>query len=289
MRSLPNVDSAIVVLALLAAGCGAALPPMELVDARAFYARAEKGPAKEVNPAELHVAKQSLEDAERAFKDDPSSEDTKARAYVAGLRAQIAVAQANTMVAERERNQAQRDLGQKTQAELQATKQQLATERQRGQMTQQQLEQERAARVEAEKRAKEALENLAKMAQVKQESRGMVITLSGAVLFASGQSELLPAAMASLDNVVTALKANPDRNITVEGHTDSQGQRHFNMDLSLRRAESVRAYLVSRGTPPEVIKAVGIGPERPVADNKTAEGRANNRRVEIVVSPAERK
>jgi outer membrane protein OmpA-like peptidoglycan-associated protein len=61
------------------------------------------------------------------------------------------------------------------------------------------------------------------------------------------------------------------------------------MDLSQKRADSVRTYLVGRGIPSEIIRAVGIGPDRPVADNGSAEGRANNRRVEIIVSPAERK
>jgi outer membrane protein OmpA-like peptidoglycan-associated protein len=109
------------------------------------------------------------------------------------------------------------------------------------------------------------------------------------VLFPSGQAVLLPAAMSSLDNVVTALKSTPDRNITVEGHTDSVGTRDYNIDLSLRRADSVRQYLVSRGLPSEIVKAQGLGPDRPVASNSTPDGRANNRRVEIIVSPPERK
>jgi outer membrane protein OmpA-like peptidoglycan-associated protein len=95
--------------------------------------------------------------------------------------------------------------------------------------------------------------------------------------------------MSSLDNVAIALKSTPDRNITVEGHTDSVGSRAFNMDLSLRRAQSVRDHLVSRGLPSETVRANGVGPDRPIASNGTADGRANNRRVEIVVSPPERK
>jgi outer membrane protein OmpA-like peptidoglycan-associated protein len=109
------------------------------------------------------------------------------------------------------------------------------------------------------------------------------------VLFPSGQSVLLPAAMSSLDNVVTALKSTPDRNIMIEGHTDSVGQRTYNMDLSQKRAQSVRDYLVGHGLPAEIVRAQGVGPDRPIADNGTADGRANNRRVEIVVSPPERK
>jgi outer membrane protein OmpA-like peptidoglycan-associated protein len=114
----------------------------------------------------------------------------------------------------------------------------------------------------------------------------MVITLSGSVLFASNESTLLPAAMVKLNEVADALiKGNPDSNITVEGHTDSQGQRQYNMDLGEKRAKAVRDQLVSRGVAADRIKAVGVGPDRPVADNKTAEGRANNRRVEIIVEP----
>ena len=114
----------------------------------------------------------------------------------------------------------------------------------------------------------------------------MVITLSGQVLFASGQSTLLPAAIVKLNEVAEALiKGNPDANITVEGHTDSQGQRQYNMDLAQKRAEAVRDQLVARGVAADRIKAVGVGPDRPVADNKSAEGRANNRRVEIIVQP----
>ncbi len=133
------------------------------------------------------------------------------------------------------------------------------------------------------------MDNLAKMAALKQEARGLVITLSGAVTFVTNESTLLPAATASLNNVAAALKATPDRNIIVEGHTDSVGSHAYNMDLSQRRAEAVRLYLISQGVPQEMIKAQGIGPDRPVADNRSPEGRANNRRVEIIISPAEHK
>jgi len=280
---------AAVVLALGVVACGSSPPPKELLEARAAYQKAQAGPAGQVNPAQVHVAKESLDQAEKSFNDDATSPETRDRAYIALRKSQLAEAQAGMMVAEQDRDKAQRDLqatqiaiGKKTQQELESTRQQLASANQRA-------EAERQARIDAEKRAKEALDNLAKMAQVKEEQRGMVITLSGAVLFSSGQAALLPAAMTALDNVVTALKANPDRNITVEGHTDSQGQRAYNMELSQRRADSVRSYLVSRGIPAEIIRAVGIGPDRPVADNATTDGRANNRRVEIIVSPPERK
>jgi outer membrane protein OmpA-like peptidoglycan-associated protein len=283
-------QTAVLVLTSVAlVACGATLPPKELVDARSEYNKAANGPANQFVPADVHVAKEALDAAEKSFDDDPKSAETRDRSYVALRKVQLAETLGGTKAAEKDRDQAQLDLGQlqvalglKTQAELERTRQQLT-------QSEQQLTQERQARVDAEKRAKEALENLAKMASIKEESRGMVITLSGAVLFPSGQAALLPGAMASLDNVVTALKSTPDRSITVEGHTDSVGTRNYNMDLSQRRAQAVRDYLVSRGLPSEIVKAQGFGPDRPIAENSTAEGRANNRRVEIVVSPPERK
>jgi outer membrane protein OmpA-like peptidoglycan-associated protein len=115
----------------------------------------------------------------------------------------------------------------------------------------------------------------------------MVITLSGGVLFASGKTELLPAAQLKLNEVADALiKEDPLSKIVVEGHTDSQGSAPFNQDLSQRRAQSVRDYLVSRGIASDRITAQGYGLTRSVADTGSPEGRANNRRVEIVVQPS---
>jgi len=148
------------------------------------------------------------------------------------------------------------------------------------------LQDEKARRADAEKRAAEAAADLAKLASVKQEARGMVITLSGSVLFASAKWDLLPAAQLKLNDVATALiKEDPISKMVVEGHTDSQGGASFNQDLSQHRADAVRAYLVSRGIAGDRITAQGFGSTRAVADNTSTEGRANNRRVEIVVQP----
>jgi outer membrane protein OmpA-like peptidoglycan-associated protein len=269
-------------LLLALAACKTALPPKELLDARTEYEHAASGPAMQLVPADVHLAREALDVADKSFSDHGDTPETKDRAYVAMRKAQLAEVIATTRQLDQARADAQRDAQLATVTELSNTRQQLSR-------SEAQLAQERQARLDAEKRAKEALENLAKMASIKEESRGMVITLSGAVLFPSGQSVLLPAAMSSLDNVVTALKSTPDRNITVEGHTDSVGARSYNMDLSLRRAQSVREYLVSQGLPSEIVKAQGLGPDRPIATNGTPDGRANNRRVEIIVSPPERK
>ncbi len=106
------------------------------------------------------------------------------------------------------------------------------------------------------------------------------------MLFASNKYELLPAAQAKLNQVAEALLAgDPTSTFVVEGHTDSQGKADLNQTLSANRAKAVRDYLVSHGIAEDRITSEGFGPTRPVADNKTAEGRANNRRVEIVVKP----
>ena len=266
----------------LSLGCGSAQPPKELVEARAAYQRAESGVAGKLAPAQVHVAKKSLDDAERAFDDRGDEPDVRDKAYVALRKAQIAEARAGALGADQQKSLAQKEVGQATQTELHATKKALEETKNKLAMEQQQ-------RVDLERRNKEALEQLAKLAAIKEESRGTVITISGAVLCPSNQSGLLPGAISALDNVVTTLKAAPDRDVVVEGHTDAQGARGYNMDLGLKRAESVRAHFVSRGIQPERVKAAGIGPDRPISDNKTPEGRAQNRRVEIIVSPPERK
>lgn len=281
-------------VALGAVACGSTLPPKELVEARASYQEASRGPAAQQSPAELHVAKQSLDQAERSFNDDGDSPQTKDFAYIAIRKAQLAEASARALLAQKERDAADREAQNFTQDRLRTAEKELSSARQHLEKTQDQLAAEKAAlaaekaaREAAEKKAAQAMADLQKIAAVKQESRGMVITLSGSVLFASNQSALLPAAIVKLNEVADALiMGNPDANITVEGHTDSQGQRAYNMDLAKKRADAVRDQLVSRGVAADRIQAIGIGPDRPVGDNKTAEGRANNRRVEIIVEPA---
>lgn len=169
--------------------------------------------------------------------------------------------------------------------ELQQRTAQLEQERQARAEAEQRAEQERQARVEAEKRATEALTRLdetAKDLKVREEARGTVVTLSGSVLFASGAVDLLPAARDRLSEVAGVLKQT-QQPLLIEGHTDSKGADEFNEDLSYRRAERVREFLISQGVPADRIDVRGLGEYRPVASNGTAEGRANNRRVEIII------
>jgi outer membrane protein OmpA-like peptidoglycan-associated protein len=179
----------------------------------------------------------------------------------------------------------------KTRAELERQerelkdKQKLLTDEQR-KLKERELEltKERAARAEAEKRQADAMKSLEEIAKIKEDARGTIITLSGAVLFKTNQSALLPIAERQLRKVAEALNAYDEgRKILIAGHTDSRGSRATNMRLSLARAESVRTFLVNNGVSPDRIRALGRGPDEPIAENRTAEGRANNRRVEIIV------
>jgi outer membrane protein OmpA-like peptidoglycan-associated protein len=116
------------------------------------------------------------------------------------------------------------------------------------------------------------------------EDRDLVLRLHG-LQFASGAAELPPAASPILEKVVDAVKAVPGARLVVEGHTDSQGKPDKNMQLSQQRAEAVRDWLAVRlGVDARSITATGYGSSRPVASNDTEEGRALNRRIEIVIA-----
>jgi outer membrane protein OmpA-like peptidoglycan-associated protein len=253
---------------LLAAGC-AHSPPKELVDARSAYERASQGPAAQYNPTELYQASQALEHANRLYESDPGSDYTRDVAYIALRKAELAEVDGRVDQANRQRAEAQRRYDQLAQSQLAQSREDLNK-------TKEQLAAEQRAR-------EDALNSLSKIAKVRQESRGTVITLSGSILFASGKSTLLPDARSKLDQVADVLKSAQEQSYIVEGHADSRGSTPLNQRLSEQRAETVRNYLVERGISPDRVKSTGYGKSRPIANNKTAEGRANNRRVEIVV------
>jgi outer membrane protein OmpA-like peptidoglycan-associated protein len=279
------------------AACGSSLPPRELVEARASYKKAESGNAAKLKPAELHVAKAALDKAEAQFNDSPDDQKVKDLAYVAGLKAQQAEAMGNAAAAMEEKTRLEKEAGQTTaqmleandkklkglEGDLSKSKEEIAKGKDALAKEKEETAKEKAARLEAEKKAKDAMDALAKSMAMKQDDRGTVITLSGGVLFATGQSTLLPGAQDQLNKVADALKTQAERTFTVEGHTDNVGTDATNQTLSQKRAEAVREYLIVRGVSANAITAVGKGSMVPIGDNKTPEGRAMNRRVEIIV------
>lgn len=122
------------------------------------------------------------------------------------------------------------------------------------------------------------LENL----QLRQTESGVVVTL-GDVLFETGQTDLREEAMASLVEVVDLLQSEPDKSIRIEGHTDSTGDSETNLQISERRANSVFNALVSLGVDRERFAVAGMGEDFPIASNETDEGRAQNRRVDVIL------
>src|SRR5262249_46389745 len=134
-------------------------------------------------------------------------------------------------------------------------------------------------------RVSDAARALAEVGTVTEEARGTVLMLGGNILFASGKHNLRPDSLSKLNVVAVTLKSIPGKTFLIEGYTDSTGNDALNKQLSMKRAAAVREYLIRQGLPPDQVKAVGYGKDKPVAPNDTAEGRAKNRRVEIVVQP----
>lgn len=122
------------------------------------------------------------------------------------------------------------------------------------------------------------LENL----QLRETESGVVVTL-GDVLFASGQAQLVEGGRSSLEEVVGLLQTEPGKKIRVEGHTDSLGEAEANLLLSEQRAQAVLEALVSMGVASDRISALGMGEDFPIASNEDEDGRARNRRVDVIL------
>jgi outer membrane protein OmpA-like peptidoglycan-associated protein len=275
---------------LLSVACGGATAPTtELQTARNVYAEARNGEAAQLNPTGVHAAQKALKAAEAVHDDDAGSERERHYAYIALRRSELAISEASEALAKKEQQRAeatyQAQLEQQSRDATQESTQyaqQLTQTQQALQQNSQSLQQQKQQLEEARIAAEQAKAELRQSEAVKEEQGRMVISLSG-VLFQAGGAQLSEPAQRRLETVVQALRAYPDRAITVEGYTDAQGSDEINKQLSLRRADAVREYLQQRGIEAERLRAVGKGEENPVASNDTAEGRANNRRVEIIV------
>jgi outer membrane protein OmpA-like peptidoglycan-associated protein len=211
------------------------------------------------------------------------------------LKAQIEEAQAAAQAAQQRATQTQQELEQtkqqaaQTQQQLSQQAQQSQAEaekaRQAAQAAQAELEKtrEELARRDAEARQLRMQQELARIAATKAESRGLVVTLPG-IFFDPGKTALKVGAKKTLDRIAQQIKDDAAIKISVEGHTDATGKSEKNMAISEKRAQAVRDYLVSKGVPEDRITASGKGDAEPVATNKTAAGRQQNRRVELVIT-----
>ena len=121
-------------------------------------------------------------------------------------------------------------------------------------------------------------------AEVKRVGEGIVVEFKDKVLFGYDQSDLTTTSRASLDKLSNVLKKYPDTNIEILGHTDDRGSDTYNQGLSERRASAAAAYLRTTGIASTRIKTKGLGESDPKTTNETDEGRAENRRVEFVIT-----
>jgi outer membrane protein OmpA-like peptidoglycan-associated protein len=119
--------------------------------------------------------------------------------------------------------------------------------------------------------------------QARPTDRGLVLTL-GDTLFATGKSEIKSGATANLDRLTAFMNEYPKRTAAIEGYTDSMGSDEMNQSLSERRADAVKRYLIDQGVGSARLTSTGRGESSPVADNESAAGRQQNRRVEVVIS-----
>jgi outer membrane protein OmpA-like peptidoglycan-associated protein len=207
-------------------------------------------------------------------------------------RAQAEAAKADAERMKQQADQAAQQAAQQQQqaeaAKAAALAQQQAAEAQAEQARQAAAQaQQAAAQAEQDKAAMRAqlLAQLNAVLQTQDTARGLIVNMSD-VLFDTGSATLRPPAREKLAKISGIVLAHPGLTLQIEGHTDSVGSDQLNQQLSERRADSVRDFLIAQGVAGSSVTAQGFGKTRPVAPNETAEGRQKNRRVELVVNGA---
>ena len=301
--------TAFALTAVLAGGCSAT-PPAALLEAQTSYRQAEQSPNMTGNAAvALHDAQKTLAEAEQVWEKDQDRDEVEHLAYVTKQQVEIAraVAERNLVEREIERLSAERQkivlearereiARTRREAEIKAQEAELAREQATAAQLQAKKAQEEAlaraqdadqarktaAQIEAERKELEQ-QMQALQANVKQTERGLVLTL-GDVLFEFDQADLKPGAVRNLQPLISFLKENSSRGVTIEGHTDSVGSDAYNLALSQRRADAVSRLLIANGIAADRVIARGLGEAYPVASNETKQGQLMNRRVEVVIS-----
>ena len=127
------------------------------------------------------------------------------------------------------------------------------------------------------------IKNTVPGAEVQREGEGIIVKFSSGILFDIDKADMKAAGKTDIDQLAVSLKNNPQTNILVVGHTDNTGTAVHNMDLSLRRAQTVKNYAIAAGVEASRLTTQGKGDTEPIADNSTIDGRTQNRRVEIVI------
>lgn len=264
---------------------------------------AKKDGAEKRAPKSYEIAQMKYDNAERLINSDPrnleairrASEDaTQESVHLTDVTRKVKAGNTEDLVLVSERQQrtisslrseqtsTEKELAQ-SQGQLEQSQSQLdAAARERMAMA------ERQSQLEKEKNLSATADEIRKQfkpseAEVYTEGGKLMVRLR-ALQFASNKAEIAPKNVALLKKVQTALNNVEASKITVEGHTDSSGDLEKNKALSEKRAEAVEKYLVKNGVVAEnKVEAVGVGPEKPISDNATPQGRAQNRRIDLVI------
>ena len=141
-------------------------------------------------------------------------------------------------------------------------------------------------KMDKQKQEIEAIEN-AKVEAIN-DGEALLVTFESGILYATNSYTLNSASQWSLTQFANSLKAHPDTEVNIIGHTDNTGTDAVNNPLSENRANSVKNFLMSQGVPASRLSAAGVGSTQPIADNATANGRTLNRRVEVFIIPSEK-
>jgi len=225
-------------------------------------------------------AVQAAEDARiitiRKIKEEDEAAQRKARAD-----AELAAQQSQEAAEQAAQQRAQAEA---SQHEAEERAQRAREAQQQADLDRQKAQQEaQTANQQAEQMRERLKDQLNQVLQTRETARGLIVNMSD-VLFDFNKYTLKPEAREKLAKVSGILLAYPNLKLQVEGYTDNIGSDTYNQKLSEERAGSVRDYLVSQSVPDGNISAQGLGESHPIADNSTNSGRAQNRRVEMVVS-----
>jgi outer membrane protein OmpA-like peptidoglycan-associated protein len=254
MHKLVAIPTAIAMSIGLAA-CSSQ-PNQNLEQARAQFTSLQSNPLSQKYAAlETQDAGKQLDKANKAYLSDADQERVNQLAYLTNRRIDLAEQTIALRNAEQQLSEAS---AKRAEARLES-------------------------RDEMLKRQQAEINQLQQDLQAKQSERGTLVTF-GDVLFDLNKAELKPAGIRDVQKLAGFLNENPERQIIVEGYTDSTGSDAYNLQLSERRAEALRRALVRNGVGPQRIQTVGYGEAYPVASNDSPAGRGMNRRVEVTIS-----
>lgn len=270
-----------ILISFVLTGCGG--PPQNnplLTQAEREYQQAENDSLIVLKaPVALKEAEEALEQSREIWQEKGDKKLIEHHAYIAQQKTKIATetARLNAAQDEVERAEAERQ-----RVLIEARKAEAIAAERRAEKALEQVQEEREEALRARREAEELAGRLSEM-EARQSERGMVLTLSD-VLFDFDSATLKPGASRVVNELSNFLKEYPERNVQIEGFTDSVGSAEYNKNLSQRRADALRSALIRAGISSQRIQTVGYGEEYPVATNENEAGRQQNRRVEVIIS-----